>query len=80
MIAGKKYVAVGVDVWSSGITLFAMMCGYLPFDHQETSMLYKKILSGIFQMPKFLSEEGKDFISRILEKNPEKRMKIDEMY
>lgn len=33
MIAGKKYVAIDVDIWSSGITLFAMMCGYLPFDH-----------------------------------------------
>ena len=33
MIAGKKYKAVLVDVWSSGITLFAMITGYLPFDH-----------------------------------------------
>jgi 5'-AMP-activated protein kinase catalytic alpha subunit len=28
MIAGKKYNGVEVDIWSSGIILFAMICGY----------------------------------------------------
>ena len=28
MIAGKKYNGIEVDIWSSGIILFAMICGY----------------------------------------------------
>jgi len=32
MIRGLKYNGLSVDIWSSGIILFAMLCGYLPFD------------------------------------------------
>ena len=46
MVEGSKYVGYTVDVWSSGITLFAMICGYLPFEESETALLYQKILKG----------------------------------
>jgi len=32
MIEGKSYQPVMVDIWSCGIILFAMLCGYLPFE------------------------------------------------
>jgi len=31
MIASKKYHGLEVDIWSCGVILFAMVCGYLPF-------------------------------------------------
>lgn len=31
MIASKKYNGLEVDIWSCGVILFAMVCGYLPF-------------------------------------------------
>jgi 5'-AMP-activated protein kinase catalytic alpha subunit len=31
MISSKKYNGLEVDIWSSGVILFAMVCGYLPF-------------------------------------------------
>ena len=40
MVAGNKYKGYTVDVWSSGITLYAMICGYLPFEEAETALLY----------------------------------------
>jgi len=35
-----------------------MMCGYLPFEDPNTSKLYKKIVAGQYEIPKFISEEG----------------------
>lgn len=48
MIAGKRYLGLKSDIWSSGVVLFAMICGYLPFEDPKTSNLYKKILSADF--------------------------------
>jgi 5'-AMP-activated protein kinase catalytic alpha subunit len=45
MVAGKRYDPYKVDVWSSGIVLFAMICGYLPFEDPNTNKLYKKIIA-----------------------------------
>lgn len=55
MIAGKVYNGVEVDIWSCGVILFAMLCGYLPFEDPVTNNLYKKIMSGDYQIPKFIT-------------------------
>lgn len=79
MIAGKKYHGTNVDIWSCGVILFALVCGYLPFEDPNTSNLYKKILSADFSVPKFVSNEAKDLITCILNTDPEKRYKIEDI-
>lgn len=79
MIAGKQYECCGVDVWSCGIILFAMLCGYLPFEDENTNKLYKKILSGDLHLPKYLTEESKGILRGILNVNPERRLKIGQI-
>jgi 5'-AMP-activated protein kinase catalytic alpha subunit len=44
MLGGKSYEGTAVDIWSCGIILFAMVCGYLPFEDANTNKLYKKIM------------------------------------
>ena len=35
IIRGELYNGFRIDIWASGIILFAMLCGYLPFDEEE---------------------------------------------
>jgi 5'-AMP-activated protein kinase catalytic alpha subunit len=43
MLNQEEYDPSKVDIWSSGVLLFAMVHGYLPFEDDVTSMLYEKI-------------------------------------
>jgi 5'-AMP-activated protein kinase catalytic alpha subunit len=79
MIAGKKYKGLKSDIWSSGVVLFAMVCGYLPFEDPKTSNLYKKILSADYQIPKFVSTECADLLTKILNTNPDSRYSIEDI-
>lgn len=60
MIEGKLYKGPVADIWSLGVVLFAMVCGYLPFEDSNTNMLYKKILSADYKLPPFLSHVRSD--------------------
>lgn len=77
MIAGKKYFGPLADIWSIGVILFALVSGYLPFEDPNTSALYKKILSGDYTTPKWISPEVKDLIDCILEVDPKRRYTVD---
>jgi 5'-AMP-activated protein kinase catalytic alpha subunit len=77
MIAGKKYAGSNVDIWSCGVIMFALICGYLPFEDKDTAKLYKKILSGEFEIPSYVSKDAKELIKKILNTDPELRLKIE---
>ena len=77
MVGGKKYDGMKIDVWSTGIILFAMLCGYLPFEDKNNDVLFDKILECKVDFPDFLSDEPKDLINQILVVDPEKRITIE---
>jgi len=76
MIAGQRYVPSLCDLWSCGVILFALVCGFLPFEDQNTSALYRKILNADYQPPKFISESVRDLIARLLTTDPEQRYTV----
>lgn len=65
-----------MDIWSCGVILFALICGYLPFEDPNTANLYKKILNGEYSIPKIVSDDAKDMIRNILQTNPEMRYRV----
>lgn len=79
MIAGKRYHGLNSDIWSCGIILYAMTCGYLPFEDPNTSKLYKKILNCDFLIPGFISKPSKDLIKKILNTDPTKRFTVNDI-
>lgn len=76
MVAGQQYVPQMCDLWSCGVILFALVCGYLPFEDQNTSALYKKILAADYQVPAFITDGVKDLIGGLLTADPQRRFTI----
>ncbi|CAL5995719.1 Kinase [Hexamita inflata] len=79
VLSGRKYHGPQVDIWSAGIILYAMLCGTLPFDDEELPKLYKKIGSGQFDIPPFVSASAADLLKKILVVDPEKRFDIKQI-
>lgn len=56
-----------------------MVCGYLPFEDNNTSELYDKIKSGKYKLPKWVSPQFRHFLSKVLEVDPQKRYNIKQL-
>ena len=72
VISSKQYAGPEVDVWSCGVILYALLCGSLPFDDTNYSVLFKKIKSGQFAIPKYLTPPSVALLKRLLEVSPYK--------
>ena len=79
MVAGKTYDGFKIDIWSTGIILYAMLCGYLPFEDKDNDILFKKILECKVVFPKFICKNGKNLIEKILVTDPDIRINISDI-
>ena len=79
IITRKYYDGFKNDIWCCGIILYAMLCGYLPFEGENNDELFQNILICRPELPDFLTEKGKKLIIKILNPNPDERIYIDEI-
>jgi calcium-dependent protein kinase len=68
----------GCDIWSLGIILYILLCGYPPFEGDNHKEIFHHVLN---QKLRFnpadwggLSDQAVDLVTKMLEKNPEKRI------
>ncbi|RNF00472.1 putative protein kinase [Trypanosoma conorhini] len=79
VISGKLYFGPEVDVWSCGVILYAMLCGYLPFDEDNIPLLFSKIKKGRYTIPRHVSHGARELIEQILVVDPLMRLTIPQI-
>ena len=80
ILKGKEY-GKEVDIWSAGVILYILICGFPPFYADDDVSLFKNIKSGEFEYTEpywdDASEEVKDLINSMLVVDPTKRITAD---
>ena len=78
----KQPYSFSCDVWSIGCITYALTCGALPFDHDSPKDTVKATISNplIFDLEQwsYVSDEIKDFITGLLQKDPSQRFTIEQ--
>eukprot|EP00730_Choanoeca_flexa_P001127 TRINITY_DN10489_c0_g1_i2.p1 TRINITY_DN10489_c0_g1~~TRINITY_DN10489_c0_g1_i2.p1 ORF type:complete len:525 (+),score=128.57 TRINITY_DN10489_c0_g1_i2:195-1577(+) len=79
VIQGDRYFAPTGDMWSLGICLYAMLCGFLPFDDPDLKRLGAKIRRGTFKEPSHLSADALDLLHGLINTNPDERYTMEKV-
>ena len=79
ILINKGYEGFGVDIWSAGVVLYAMLSGTVPFKGNNLKELHNLIISGDYKEVKGISNEAEDLLKNILEVDPNKRFKIEQI-
>ena len=82
VLMGKEY-NFSADVWGIGVITYLLLTGYLPFDEEEDKEVIRKTLFDSIPFDndswKNISSKAKEFIKKILKKDKEERITIEQI-
>ncbi|XP_073874357.1 calcium/calmodulin-dependent protein kinase kinase 1 isoform X4 [Macaca fascicularis] len=79
--SGQSFSGKALDVWATGVTLYCFVYGKCPFIDDFILALHRKIKNEpvVFPEEPEISEELKDLILKMLDKNPETRIGVPDI-
>ena len=83
VLIGHNESTTKIDVWAMGIMLHALIVGHFPFRSSNKDELKKQIIEkdiNINRKELNISDSCKDLIFRLLDKDPNKRISVSEIF
>ena len=78
-IVKRRKHGLEVDWWTCGVLLYEMITGRSPFSAKSTNSVFEKIMNCDPCFPSRIDSDAKDLIMKLLEKDPNKRIKGEEV-
>lgn len=80
----KKKYDEKCDIWSCGVILYILLCGYPPFNGQNDKAIMEKVAKGVYNFDgeewQQISTDAKTLIRKMLEYDPSKRLSAEQCY
>lgn len=66
-------------MWSAGVVLYAMLYGTVPFKANNMNDLHKLIMKAKYTLKDDISEESRDLLKNLLERDPNVRYSVSDV-
>ena len=78
ILQNKGYDSPAVDLWSTGVILYILLCGFPPFYEEELPALFDSIMHARYDFPSPwwdpTSDGAKGLVKKLLHLDPKKRL------
>lgn len=78
-VASRSNHGLPADIWGLGCLLYTLLVGRAPFDTNGVKSTLTQVVLGNFTIPDHISADARDLISKLLCKDPNKRIQLQQV-